>query len=189
MLLFSPILNNGYSKNILAFITLFTFLCCNRIKNKGEAIVDKTKQTISKTKQKIVDKKNRLIDQVFPIYNSDTCDTESNKKRFREHLQIGLPGDVTHIYAYGDFLGADYKVLIAFTCDQATINNIIATKEMEKSTQEFDNGLNFLDEFTWWHKDKIEKLAPYKVGREMAYWKYLWYDPTSKQAYYEEFSM
>jgi hypothetical protein len=104
MLLFSPTLNNSYSKHILTFITLLSFLSCNRIKNKGEAIVDKTKQTISETKQKIRDKKDRLIDEVFPAYDSDTCDTKNNKKRFNDHLQIGLPNDVKHIYAYGDFL-------------------------------------------------------------------------------------
>lgn len=189
MLLFSPTLNNRFSKYTLAFITLLAFLSCNRVKHKGEAIVDKTKQTISETKQKISDKKDKVIDEYFPAYDSDTCDTKNNKKRFIDHLQIGLPNDVKHIYAYGDFLGADYKVLIAFSCDQVTIDNIIEAKNMEKSTKENDGGLQFMDEFTWWNKSKIEKLVPYKVGKEMEYWKYLWYDPKSKQAYYEEFSL
>ena len=189
MLLFSPTLNISYPRHILSFIILLSFLSCNRIKNKGDAIVDKTKQTISETKQRIRDKKDRLIDEVFPAYDSDTCDTKNNKKRFNDHLQIGLPNDVKHIYAYGDFLGADYKVLIAFTCDQATINDIIEAKNMEKSTKENDSGLQFMAELTWWNKNKIEKLVPYKVGKEMQYWKYLWYDSKSKQAYYEEFSL
>ena len=104
-------------------------------------------------------------------------------------MQVDLTSDVKNIYAYGDFLGADYKVLIAFTCDQATIDEIIAAKKMQLTTTKDDDGLFFLDEFRWWDKDKIELFEPYKFGKEAEYWEYLWYNPKTKQAFYEEYSL
>lgn len=178
-----------YSKNILTLAFILTLFSCDRIKREGDAVVDKTKQAASETKQKISDKKNQLIDKVFPTYDNGKADTENNKKRFKEHLQVDLTSDVKNIYAYGDFLGADYKVLIAFNCDQATADKIIVAKKMQLTTSKDDDGLLFLDEFKWWDKDKIELLEPYKVGKEAEYWQYLWYDPKTRQAFYEEFSL
>lgn len=133
-----------YSKNILTLAFILTLFSCDRIKRKGDAIVDKTKQAASDTRQKMSNKANNLVDKVFPTYDSGKPDTENNKKRFKEHLQIDLPTDVKNIYAYGDFLGADYKVLIAFTCDQATVDKIIAVKNMQLTTSKDDDGLFFL---------------------------------------------
>jgi hypothetical protein len=160
-----------YLNIILITAYLSTLTSCERIKKKGGIVVDKAKETVAETKKSIGNKKNQVTDRIFPIYNSDKADTEFNRKRFKEHLQVDLTDDIKDIYAYGDFLGIDYKVLIAFTCDQD------------------DDGLLFLDEFKWWDKDKIEVLEPFKVGKEQEYWQYLWYDPKTKQAFYEEFSL
>lgn len=178
-----------YSINILILAFVLAVFSCNRIKRKGDAVLEKTKQTASETKQKISDKANNLVDKVIPTYDNDKADTESNKKRFKEHLQVDLTSDIRNIYAYGDFLGVDYKVLIAFTCDQSTVDRIIAVKKMELATTKDDNGLLFLDDFKWWDKEKIEMLEPYKIGKEAEFWQYLWYDPKTKQAFYEEFSL
>lgn len=178
-----------YSKNILTLALLLTLFSCDRIKRKGDAVVDKTKQAASETKQKISDKGNNLVDEVLPTYDNGKPDTENNKKRFKEHLQVDLTSDVKNIYAYGDFLGADYKVLIGFTCYQTTIDKIIAAKKMQLTTSKDDDGLFFLDEFKWWDKDKIELLEPFKVGKEAEYCQYLWYDPKTRQAFYEEYSL
>jgi len=178
-----------YSSNILTLVLLLTFFSCDRIKRKGDTIVDKTKQAASETKQKISDKANKLVDKVFPTDDNGKADTENNKKRFKEHLQVDLTSDVKDIYSYSDFLGADYKVLIAFTCDQTTADKIVVTKKMKLTTSKDDDGLIFLEEFKWWDKDKIELLEPYKVGKEQEYWQYLWYDSKTKKAFYEEFSL
>lgn len=177
-----------YSGNILLLAFFLAFFSCDRIKNKGNAVIDKTRQVASETKQKISDRKDRLVDKIFPAYNSGKADTESNKKRFREHLGVELTPDVKNIYAYGDFLGADYKVLLAFTCNQATADRIIAAQNMQWAGSR-DHGLLFPDEFNWWDKEKIELLTPYKAGKEDAYWKYLWYDGETKKAFYEEYSL
>jgi hypothetical protein len=168
---------------ILAFgILLFS---CDRVKRKGRQLSDKASKEIDQAKQKISDKKDKL----FPAYDSGKPDTESNRKRFKEHLQVAVSEDVKDIYTYGDFLGVDYKVLIAFTCDTSTIARIVQAQGLELSQQDMDTGLFFLDELPWWDKKIIENIRPYKQGKEYEYWKYLWYDVKNKKAYYEEFSL
>jgi hypothetical protein len=178
-----------YSGKILTLALLLACISCERIERKGEAVVDKTKQAASATKRKIINKTDQVVDKVFPTYDAGQADTDKNKKRFVEHLQVDLTPDVKNIYAYGDFLGIDYKVLISFSCDQTTIDEIITTKKMQLAKSKEDHGLFFSSEVEWWDKDKIEMLVPYKVGKELEYWEYLWYDPKTKQAYYEEFSL
>ena len=170
-------------------LLLITLFACDRIKSKGHNIVDKTKEKAIETRQQIIEKKNELIEKAFPTYDCYKADTENNKKRFKELLQTDITTDIKNLYTYGDFMGADYKVLIAFTCDRSTIARIIDSKKMKQAASAEDNGLQFLVEFDWWNKKKIEKLVPYKTGKENEYWKYLWYDPKTRQAFYEEFSL
>ena len=167
---------------ILPIFFALTLFSCGRIKSKGEEVVDKANS-------KIKTKKDDLIDKVFTTYNSGKSNTKYNKERFKEHLQIGLPADVKDIYAYGDFLGADYKVLIAFNCEPTTINAIVAAKKMVLSDKLNDSGLLFGEEFPWWNQQKIESIVPYKAGVDGEYWYYLWYDSRTKNTYYEEFSL
>ena len=174
---------------ILTIVLLLTITSCDRLKRKGLETVDKTQEKIGEAKQKLKDKKDQVVDEVFTTYDNTKPDTEANKKRFKQHLQIDLTRDVKNIYTYGDFLGADYKVLISFTCDDSTIKKIIATKKMQLTTSKDDDGLFFLDKFKWWDKDKIKLLEPYKVGKESKYWQYLWYDKKSMTAFYEEYSL
>lgn len=171
---------------IAFFITLFS---CDRLKRKGHDVVNKTKEKISGTKQKIVDKKDQLVDKAFPTFDNGQPDTENNKKRFKEYLKVDLTNDVKNIYAYGDFLGADYKILISFSCNWATFNKIVNVKKMTISTEDNDEGLLFSEEFPWWNKKVIATIKPFKAGKENEYWQYLWFDKKSKMAYYEEFSL
>jgi hypothetical protein len=60
---------------------------------------------------------------------------------------------------------------------------------MNLSEVETDDGLGFTEEIPWGDRDKIESLQPYKIGKEDEYWKYLWYDTKTNQAFYEEFSL
>ena len=162
----------------ILFILSLTFLSCDRVKQKGHNVVKSTKEIAA-----------NQVDKAFPSYNAGSPDTKHNKKRFEEHLQVKQTPDVSNIYAYGDFIGADYKVLIAFSCDSSTIRNIIQRKGMKPTEAKDDDGLFFSGEFEWWNKDQIEILEPYKVGKEGEWWQYLWYNPKTKQAWYEEFSL
>jgi hypothetical protein len=43
-------------------------------------------------------------------------------------------------FAYGHFLAADYKALLAFTYDTTTISNIVPTKKMKLSATKDNDG-------------------------------------------------
>lgn len=165
------------------------FVACDRVKRKGNYLVDKTSNKIEDAKQRIRDRKDSLVDKVFPRYDYDSADTESNKKRFQEHLQIPVSHDVKRIYTYGDFLGIDYKVMIAFKCEKSTIEKIAEVKKMKQYAISENHAMRFYRDLEWWNQDKIDSLPPFKVGIKAEYWEYLWYDPVSKQAYYQEYSL
>ena len=137
----------------------------------------------------IKDKSEKIIDKAFPHFDFDTSDTKFNKQRFTEYLQINLTDDILNIYCYGDFIGADYKVLFSFSCELPTIHKIIEKKGLKSINDPNDTGLLFQDEFIWWDKEKINHLKGYKNGKENEFWQYLWYDQDQKMAYYEEFSL
>ena len=162
---------------------------CNKVKRKAEAIMHRGSQRIDTAKDKLGNKKDQIIDYAFPAYDSGTPDTDNNKKRFAKHLQVSLTDDVKNIYAYGDFLGADYKVLISFECDISTIDRIVKVKRMKPAGVKGPHGLVFSVDLPWWDESKFTKLRPYKVGKEYEYWEFLWYDKNTKTAYYEEFSL
>lgn len=121
-------------------------------------------------------------------FDPNEVDTKSNKKIFKKYLEVELTSDVKYIYCYADF-GTDYSVLISFSCDSNTIENIVSKKHMKLTTEDSDNGLFFDQKFKWWDNDKIEKIKPYKTEQDQKFWKYLWYDSINKKAYYQEFSL
>ncbi len=161
------------------FLSLsMTVLSCGKIKHKGHQVLNNSKDAVTEQ-----------IDQVFPTYNAHDADTKHNKDRFKEHLQIELTGDVKDLYTYGDFMGIDYAVLMSFSCDQATIDRIVKKNGLQLSTEDDRCGISYPGMFNWWKQDTIDKLIPYKAGEEDEYWQYLWYNPKTRQAFYEEFSM
>jgi hypothetical protein len=175
--------------SILVLCFCVYIVACDKVERKGNHLLDKTNRKIEDAKQTIIDKKDSLVDKVFPRYDFDSSDTESNKKRFREHLTIPISNDIKEIYTYGDFLGIDYKVLIAFKCEKATIEKIVEVKKMKQYSVSENHAMKFSVEFKWWDQEKIDTIRPYKVGKDAEYWQYLWYDPISKQAFYEEYSL
>ena len=169
-------------KLTLCILILIVLSSCDRIKNKGKEIA-------SNTENRIKDKSEKIIDKAFPHFDFDKADTKYNKQRFIEYLQLELSTDIAKIYCFGDFLGADYKVLFSFNCDSSTIQKIINKKGLKVINDSNDIGLMFQDEFKWWDKEKINHLKGYKNGKENEFWQYLWYDHDQKKAYYEEFSL
>lgn len=155
-----------------------TVLSCGKIRRHGHGV-------ISKSQAAVTDQTER----VFPTYNAYTADTDDNKNRFKEHLQVELTSDVKDLYTYGDFMAIDYSVLISFTCDQSTIDKIIEKNGLQLSTGENIRAISFSGKFNWWKQDMIDQLIPYQAGEEDEFWQFLWYNPVTKQAFYEEFSM
>lgn len=165
------------------FLTLFflsfslTVLSCGKGKQKIHQVADLLADTI-----------HEHIEHVFPSYDADSADTKDNKDRFKEHLQVELTDDVKDLYTYGDFMGIDYSVLMSFTCEQTTIDRIIKRNGLHLSF-EGDNGFVLQPNLNWWKRDSINQLIPYKAGEEDEFFQYLWYNPVTKRAFYQEFTM
>jgi hypothetical protein len=158
-------------------LIVFSLISCDKITHKTQNLLEKSKNKVA----------NKL-DNYFPTYDAAMPDTESNKKRFQEILKIEVSPDVKNIFAYSDFFGADYKVLLAFYCNKATFKQIIEKNNLQLSSEK-SGGLIFEVEFPWWKKERFEKINPYKIGEEGKFWRYLWYDVATEIAYYEEFSL
>jgi hypothetical protein len=177
------------TKIITAILFLMVIISCGRIERKGDQMIEKTREKVTQTKQKIVHKKDQLIDKAFAPSDFGKPDTERDKNRFREYLKIDLTKDIRNIYTYEDYFGADYKILMSFSCDDSTALKIVRSKRLQLSTEEHDSGLFFGEEFPWWNKEAIQKLRPFKEGKELEYWKYFWFDKKARTGYYEEFSL
>jgi hypothetical protein len=156
-----------------------------------------TKEGISQTKAfakyKLAQAKKGIkdeIDNVIPAYDADQPDTENNQKRFRESFGIRTGSDVKNLYAYGDFMGIDYTVLMAFSCDKQMISAIANKNGLKPDEHNDDLGLSGMYTPDWWKREALPKMVCYKKGSvEEGYFKYLWYDPNTKQAFYEEYSI
>ena len=154
-----------------------------------ESFKNKTREIAGTALHRVPERKNAFKDKEIRVYDFDKPDTYNNKKRFKEHLQTDVNPGIKNIYAYGDFLGIDYKVLIAFDCDSFTVARIAAQKNMIQVNHTGESGLFFLEEFKWWNKEKLEQLLPYKAGKAHEHQELLWYDAKLQKAYYEEYSL
>ncbi|SHN43844.1 hypothetical protein [Chitinophaga sp. CF418] len=163
----------------LCFLSFsMTVLSCGKNKHKRHAVIERS--TDATTEQ---------TERVYPTYNAYTADTRDNKSRFKEHLQIELTSDVKDLYTYGDFMAIDYSVLMSFSCDQSTIDKIVEQNGLQLSTEDNMGAISFPGKFNWWKQEEIDQLIPYRAGEEDDFWQYLWYNPATRQAFYEEFSM
>jgi hypothetical protein len=70
-----------FTISICFIAALFCFLSCDRIKQKGHQVVDKTKKIIA-------DKKASLGDKIIVHYGPHHPDTRFNKKRFSEFFNF-----------------------------------------------------------------------------------------------------
>lgn len=155
-----------------------TVLSCGKIRHKRPVVINKSEDATTEQGERI-----------FPTYNAYAADTKDNQNRFKEHLQIELTSDVKDLYTYGDFMAIDYSVLMSFSCDQSTIDKIIEKNGLQLSTEDNMRAITFPGKFNWWKQETIDQLIPYRAGEEDEFWQFLWYNPATKQAFYEEFSM
>lgn len=131
-------------------------------------------------KHKLSQAKDAAIDKVFP--------PQDNKTLFAERFKTISDTEVTQLNIHTDYFGADFKEMYNFRCAPGIIEKIVKEKNMER-TPAPDEGLGFSTDFTWWDKETMSKIRPYKVGKEYEYWEYLWYDTTTQQAWYLIFSL
>lgn len=116
-------------------------------------------------------------------YDPDTPDTPANRKVFESKIGFEPPSTVSDIYAFADEWAGDAAYQLSFKTDRATIDRIVATRELKPWDQPYDTPTP-LYEFPWFKASDIENLTPWYFEREADYGEYLWYDPERGQAWY-----
>ena len=130
--------------------------------------------------------------KIFPPFNSDTPDTESNRKNFRRFLNTEVTPDVKNLYCFDDATGADADYMFAFNCDSVTAKNLIATNNLKKDTTVGNNPEGLQHNFPWWNKKRIRELQSYSFNsseKGKGFHKLFWYDGEARKAYYFEYSL
>ena len=165
-------------------ILVLTVFSCDRIKRKGDQVVDKTKDKIIKKKNAAI---NKVIGKLFTNYSQDKPDTKANKKIFADFFNFQVTPDVHNLYAYSDELGIDASYYLAFNCDDSTIKKIKQNLSLEVDNTEtsFGGGLNSSPTF-WWDTTFMNRAKPLSKEEKNLYW-YLWYDRHKKKAYFLTF--
>ena len=164
----------------IAFILLVA--ACDRIKRKGDQVVDKTKDEVIKNK-------NAAVDKIIPTFDSYTADTKYNKKRFTEFFGFAPTPDVTDIYCYNDQIGIDSKFQFSFKCDSTTKSRIVKDLNLTQAQKPDNFSRGVWRSFQWWDSAKIVTLNPYWRKDETELYKYLWFDTEKKTVYYIDFDM
>uniref|UniRef100_UPI0023F1087C hypothetical protein n=1 Tax=Flavobacterium filum TaxID=370974 RepID=UPI0023F1087C len=157
-----------------------TIFSCNRIKNKGQEISDKTDEKV---------KAKNLFEKVFPHFDAYKPDTKFNKERFKDFIKVDITPDIKNIYCFDDAIGIDADYMFSFNCDTTTARKIIEKHQLKLDKETTDYGFGLQHDFDWWDKKKIEKLELYSWQGENQYFKYFWYDKTEEKAYYFDFDM
>lgn len=171
-----------YAFYIATIIFILTLVSCDRIRNKGKKLADKTEQ-------KVTDKSKDIVDIVIPRFDAYEPDTKYNKERFKDFLKIDLTQDIKNIYCFDDAIGIDADYMFSFNCDSTTVKRIIEKHQLKLDTTTTDYAFGLQHDFKWWDKEKIEKLDLYSWQSEHQYFKYFWYDKTEQKAYYFDFNM
>jgi hypothetical protein len=165
-----------------SFLLMLGLLSCGKIKKKSEQVVD---SATSKTKQEI----EKQLEKVFPVFDHDKGDTENNKKRFRDFINVEITPDVSQIYCFDDAMGIDTDYMFSFTCNAATSQKILQIHELKLDSINRDNGFSLQHDFNWWDKKRIAQLEKYSWTNGKGYHKYYWYDAKNKKAYFFDFEL
>lgn len=132
------------------------------------------------------------VEKVFPTFNSDTPDTEANKKDFRNFLMVDITSDVKNIYCFDDAIGQDVDYMFSFSCNSKTAENIIERHSLIKDSLVGNNPEGMQHDFFWWDKKRISELESYSwdsdSDRKNSH-KIFWYDEENQKAYYFEYDL
>lgn len=159
---------------------------CDRITRKGEYVVEKTGE---KVKGVVKRQTRKVADWAFPQFDPDKPDSDNNKIRFKDFIQIEITPDVQGIYCFDDAIGIDQDYMFSFKCSPSTSDRIIAKHHLSVDTLNSDNGFGMQHDFEWWNKARIEQLQKYSWTDGKHYHKYYWYDSQTQKAYFFDFDM
>lgn len=147
---------------------------------------------LKKGKEKTLFITRNAFEKAFPKFDSETPDTESNKKHFSDFLKVNITPDVKNIYCFDDTFGQDADFMFAFNCDSLTTIKIIEQHLLKKDSLTGNNSESLQHDFFWWDKKKIRELKCYSwdsnnKGKNVH--KRFWYNQKLKKAYYFEFDL
>ena len=94
-------------------VFILTLVSCDRIRNKGQELADKSEK-------KLNTKSNDIVDKVIPRFDAYQPDTKYNKERFKDFLQVDLTEDIKNIYCFDDVIGIDADYMFSFNCKTTT---------------------------------------------------------------------
>ncbi|MDJ1500262.1 hypothetical protein [Xanthocytophaga agilis] len=168
-------------------------ISCNKVKEAGHKVKEAGKNTVQKAKHKVKKVAERqvqkVVDVVFPPFDSDKPDTENNKIRFRDFIQVELTPDIKNIYCYDEAIGIDATYKFSFNCSPATSKKIIEKHNLIQDTIYVQGDVEFSRDFFWWDSNKISKLPKYNWSNGESYFKSYWYDPLEQKGYFLDFDM
>lgn len=168
------------------FISL-CLLSCIRIRNKTEQV---TKRIEAKAKREVSNGIEQIVNKIYPPFDHDQPDTENNKQRFSDFLQIEITPDIRNIYCFDDAIGLDADYMFAFNCNFYTSQKIIETHQLKLDSVNSDNGFGLQHDFEWWDKERLAQLDKYIwTDESQRYFKYYWYDSVNEKAYFFEFDL
>ncbi len=172
---------------LLFLLSLSTSLfCCDRLRHKGKLAVRKVEDKAANVLRSQIQK---AVVVVFPPFDHARPDTENNKIRFKDFIQVELTPDVENIYCFDDPIGIDQDYMFAFNCDSTTSQKIIQKHQLILDTLHMGNGSGMQHDFEWWDKKRIEQLPQYSWTNGKQYYKFYWYDAQNRKAYFFDFDM
>jgi hypothetical protein len=165
---------------LLTLSLILIISSCDRVKNKGHEVVDKTKKEIK-------DKADDVGDKIISRFDDTKPDTKFNKQRFKEFFGFYPTSDIKNMYAHSDELGIDASYYFAFECADSTVEKIKKSLALSVDTtgMGFSGGLNSSPTF-WWDTTAIQQIKPFSKQKENLYW-YLWYDKAKQKVYFLTF--
>ncbi|MCC2547583.1 hypothetical protein LJY25_14090 [Hymenobacter sp. BT175] len=152
----------------------------------GWVSCDQVRESRQELSQKIRQQAADKQDQLLPRFDARTPDTESNRRRFAEFLDMNPPAGVRRLYCYADELGADATYALAFESGPATTRAIIQRLGLQPDTTGLAFSGQLLVEQAWWDQVAIARAKPYSK-REGRVSSYLWRDEKTARTYFLTF--
>ncbi len=162
-------------------VVSFSLFSCEKIKTQSH-----------KTKKRVLDKVEKQIahqvEKIYPRFDHNKPDTENNKKRFKDFLNVDITLDVENIYCFDIAIGFNATYIFSFNCNPATSLKIIERNKLTLDTLNI-NSSQLQYDFEWWDKEIVAQLPQYSWTDGKSYFKQYWYDEKNEKAYFLDFDL
>ncbi|NII28752.1 hypothetical protein HB364_26965 [Pseudoflavitalea sp. X16] len=135
--------------------------------------------------KKITDRLSRLLTLIPGIFIFLITSCTSNQQSFRQFMGFNPGKDVKNINIYADEWGIDASYWLAFECHDSTVKKIATSLKLKpepSATRGLFGGLNS-EPAAWWDTTFIFHAKPLSRRQDQQFW-FLWYDTTTRKAYF-----